>query len=104
VSILGRGVQLDLDTRALSISWKIIVCGANTTSEDPFWSTRVPTQCKPYDKAIDVYLNEYVLVPSTAQLPLSATTSAFRLLVSPSLSKPIFSFVPHTDLIGKELR
>jgi len=97
VSVLGYGLQLDLDTRILSISWKVVICGANTTSEDPFWDDRVPAQCEPFDKALDIYLNEYVRRLSGGQC------DANPLPTSSSLSKPIFSSVPHTKLISKRV-
>jgi len=101
--ILGHGLQLDLDTSVLSISWKILVCGANATPEVPFWDVRVPAQCEPFDKALDVYLNEYVQVPSTVPEPVSIYTSGCRLPITSSLSKPIFSSSPHTGIISRRL-
>ena len=44
----------------LSISWKVVACGADI-SEDPFWNdVRVPAHCEQFDKALDIYLDEYV--------------------------------------------
>lgn len=103
MSILGHGLQLDLDTVVLFVSWKVVVCGANATSDGPFWDARVPAQCEPFSGVIDVYLNEYVQVPSTVQSPVLISTSICRLSVAPSLSKPIFSPLPHTKLISKQL-
>ena len=62
VTILGRGLRLDLDAHVLSISWEVVVCGVPTTSEAPFWKN-----CGPVDNALDIYLNEYVQVLSIVQ-------------------------------------
>ena len=71
---LGYSLQLDLDACILSFSWKVTVCGVDTTSENPFWdNVRITGYCELFDKALDVYLDEYVSVLSTAQLPVSAS-------------------------------
>ena len=75
----------------------------NSTSDDPFWDAPAHAQCEPFEKAINVYLNEYVKVSSTAQSLVLIPTSVCRLLMDPSLSKPIFSSIPHTELISKRL-
>ena len=33
------------------------MCGVPTASRIAFWD-RVPTNCEPFDKALDVYVNE----------------------------------------------
>ena len=83
------------------------MCGADTTSEDAFWDdARVPTNCKPFDKALDICLNEYVqiLALSATQLPMSTCTSVRCLPMNCSPSNPIFSFVPHTEPMSKRLK
>jgi len=45
------------------------MCGVGTTSGVAFWDDiRVPVNCKPFDKALDVYIEEYVIFQSTVQL------------------------------------
>ena len=63
--LLGNVLQLDLDAGVATISWGAVICGENGTSEDPFWDARVPAGCKPFEKPLVVYLNEYVQVPLT---------------------------------------
>lgn len=66
VSILGEALQLDLNARILSISWKVVGCGMETTSGNPFLGdVRLPARCGPFDRALDIYLNEYVQVLPT---------------------------------------
>ena len=44
-----------------SISWMVLVCGMRITSGVAFWDdVRVPMNCKPSDKTLDVYINKCV--------------------------------------------
>ena len=104
VSILGHSLQLDPDACELSISWKLVVCGVDTTSDESFLDdVRVPAHCKPFDRALDIYIDECVQVPSAARSSASASISACHLSVSSSRSNPIFSFVPYTEPASKGL-
>ena len=47
-----------------------MVCGVRTASQGGPWDdVRVPTNCRPFDKALNVYINEYVQVQPTIQPP-----------------------------------
>ena len=46
------------------------MCGVPTTSGAAFWNdVRVPTNCEPFDKALEVYVNEYVHLRSSVLPP-----------------------------------
>jgi len=70
VVILGRGLQLNLDASVLSISWEVLMCDVPAASEAASWDEDSIHNCKPFDKALDVYVNEYVHFQSTVLPPL----------------------------------
>ena len=50
-----------MDACVLSISWMVVMCSVRATSEVAFWDdVHVPANCEPFDKALDVYINECV--------------------------------------------
>ena len=65
IAVIGHSYRLDLDRQALSVQWEIVGCGAY----------RLPTYNSPRDyysssrygasnRAVDVYLNEWVIAHS----------------------------------------
>lgn len=59
VAIVGHNHFLDLDKRTLSIQWEIIGCGAHKLSTyQPSPHIGGSETCGPFDRKIDVYLNE----------------------------------------------
>lgn len=102
MSILGHALQLNLDACILSISWKVVICGGDNTSADRFWDdVRAPENCRPLDKALNIYLNEYVRV---LQVVVSVSAFVCYLHTGCSPSDPILSFDPlNTELISKRL-
>jgi len=93
-----------MDACVLSISWMVLVCGMGTTSGVAFWDdVRVPVNCKPSDKALDVYINKCVRFQSTVQLLARTWVSVCDSRIGSSPSSPFFSFIPYSEIISQRL-
>ncbi|KAF9644675.1 hypothetical protein BDM02DRAFT_3190381 [Thelephora ganbajun] len=80
VAIVGHNYLLDLDKRTLSIQWEVIGCGAHKLSTyQRSQNIGASETCGPFDRAIDVYLND-ATKPAFSfdpdHLPVSSTLGA----------------------------
>ena len=93
-----------MDANVLSILWEVVVCNVHATSEAAFWDdVRVPTNCEPFEKALDVYIDEYVQFQSTVHAGGWTWTSVCHSRMDFSPSRPILSFTPYSELISQKL-
>ena len=89
--MIGYGHQFDLEARELSILWELSWCALNESSL-ALGATAEVVVCRPFDRAVDIYLNECVQISRTAQRALFNPP----LITKFSLSKPVFSYDPQS--------